>query len=119
MDSPTTLLVVSNISISREFYVNLLGLNILEEYSDCLKLQSGSHNILMFQGTMEAIDYNHGYNANSTLVFTVCDLDERITELKSKGIVFIHKSPNENRWGRYAAFKDPSGITHELMEFFT
>jgi len=119
MDSPSTLLVVRDLSISKEFYVELLGLNILEEYEDSLKLQSGSHNILMFQGAITAIDYDHGYNANSTLVFTVRDLDERITELKSKGIVFIHKSPNENRWGRYAAFKDPSGITHELMEFFT
>jgi len=53
------------------------------------------------------------------LVLTVSNLDEKINELKSKGVVFVHKSPNENRWGRYAAFKDPSGIVNELMEFFT
>jgi hypothetical protein len=51
-------------------------------------------------------------------VITVSHLDERIKELKSNGVIFIHKSPNENRWGRYAAFKDPSGIVNELMEFF-
>lgn len=119
MDSPSTLLVVSSLSISREFYVNILGLKILEEYEDSLKFQVGSHNVFMFQGTMEAIDYEHGFNANSALVFTVSGLDEKMKELKSKGVVFIHESPNKNRWGRYAAFKDPSGITHELMELCT
>jgi glyoxylase I family protein len=118
MDNPSTLLVVRNLSISRDFYVNVLGLNILEEYEDSLKLQSGSHNVFMFQGTMEATNYEHGSNSNSALVFTVHGLDEKIKELKSKGVIFIHESPNGNRWGRYAAFKDPSGIIHELMEFY-
>lgn len=119
MDRPFTLLVVSNLSISKEFYVNILGFSILEEYEDSLKLQIGSHNVIIFQGTMEAIDYEHGFNANSTLIITVIDLDKKIKELKSKGVIFVHESPNGNRWGRYAAFKDPSGITHELMEFYT
>lgn len=119
MESPSILLVVSNLSISREFYVNVLGFSILEEYEDSLKLKSGSQNVFMFQGTMEATNYEHGYNASSILVFTVSSLDEKIKELKSKGVVFVSEYPNENRWGRYAAFKDPSGIVHELMEFCT
>ncbi len=118
MDNPSTLLVVHNLSVSKEFYVNVLGFNIIEEYEDSLKLKIGSHNIFMFQGTMTATNYEHGYSSNSSLVLTVSDLDNKIEELKSKGVVFIHKSPNENRWGRYAAFKDPSGIVLELMEFF-
>ncbi len=118
MDNPSTLLVVDNLTISKEFYVNLLGFNIIEEYEDSLKLSTGSHNVFMFQGTMTATNYEHGYNSNSSLVLTVSDLDNKIEELKSKGVVFVHSSPNENRWGRYAAFKDPSGIIHELMEFF-
>ena len=73
----------------------------------------------MFQSGMESIEYEHGYNANSTLVFTVQNLDEKIRNLKSKGVVFVHESPNQNRWGRYSAFKDPSGIVHEVMEFCT
>jgi len=119
MGNPSTLLVVHELRVSRDFYVNVLGLDIVEEHDDCLKLKSGSHIVLMFQGTMEATSYEHGFNSNSSLVLTVSNLDEKIKELKSKGVVFIHKSPHENRWGRYAAFKDPSGIVNELMEFFT
>ena len=72
----------------------------------------------MFQGSKEMIEYQHGYNANSSLVFSVENLDEKIAKLKSEGVIFVHHTPNQNRWGRYAAFKDPSGIVHELMAFF-
>jgi glyoxylase I family protein len=119
MDNPSTLLVVHDLLVSKNFYIDVLGLNLVEEYEDSLKLKSGSHNVFMFQGTMEATNYEHGFNSNSSLVLTVSNLDEKIDELKSKGVVFVHKSPHENRWGRYAAFKDPSGIVNELMEFFT
>jgi predicted enzyme related to lactoylglutathione lyase len=118
MENPSTLLVVHNLLVSKAFYVDVLGFNIVEVYEDSLKLNIGSHNIFMFQGTMEAVNYEHGYNANSSLVLTVSHLDSKIEALKSKGVVFVHKCPNENRWGRYAAFKDPSGIVIELMEYY-
>ncbi len=119
MESPSTLLVVQNLHISKEFYVDVLGLDLIEEYNDCVKLKVGLHKVFIFQGKAESTEYEHGDNASSTLVFTVHDLDEKIIELKSKGVAFIHESPNKNRWGRYAAFKDPSGIVHEVMEIFT
>jgi predicted enzyme related to lactoylglutathione lyase len=117
MDNPTTLLVVHNLSDSKIFYMDVLGLELIEEHSDCLKLKIGEHRVFMFQGTENSVKYKHGYNSNSTLVFTVHDLDEKIIELKSKGIIFVHDTPNQNIWGRYAAFKDPSGIIHEVMEY--
>ena len=118
MDNPSTLLIVHDLLVSKDFYIDVLGLSLVEEYEDSLKLKSGSHNVFMFQGTMKATNYDHGYNSNSSLVLTVSNLDEKITGLKSKGVVFVHKYPNKNQWGRYAAFKDPSGIVNELMEFF-
>lgn len=118
MDNPSTLLVVQDLLISKEFYIDVLGLILVEEYEDSLKLKCGSHNVFIFGGAMEATNYEHGYDSNSSLVLTVSDLDNKIKELKSKGVVFVHEFPNENRWGRYAAFKDPSGIVNELMEFF-
>jgi predicted enzyme related to lactoylglutathione lyase len=118
MENPTTLLVVQNLQLSKAFYINVLGMKIIEEHDDCMKLKVGNHEVIMFEGTSPSVDYQHGYNADSTLVFTVDDLDKKIEELKYKSVVFVHESPNKNRWGRYAAFKDPSGIIHELMEFF-
>jgi predicted enzyme related to lactoylglutathione lyase len=117
MENPSTLLVVYDLQISKEFYINLLGLELIEEQKDCLKLRAGSHHIFMFQGDNKAVPYEHGYSANSTLVFTVENLDEKTQQLKSHGVPFVHEQPNQNKWGRYAGFKDPSGIVHELMEF--
>jgi len=117
MNNPSTLLVVRDLSASKNFYVDLLGLKLVEEHEDSLRLTIGSHNVFIFQGTMDATHDEHGYHASSTLVLTVSNLDDKISELKSKGVAFIHESPNENRWGRYAAFTDPSGIVNELMEF--
>ena len=117
MNAPATLLVVQDLTTSKAFYLDVLGLTLIEDNNDAIKMQIGSHDVYMFQGTMHATEYQHGYSANSTLVFNVMNLDAEITRLKQQGIEFIHKTPNANKWGRYAAFKDPSGIVHELMEF--
>jgi len=116
MNNPLTLLVVKDLHESRQFYTKILGLPVVEQHADCIKLKAGEHEIIMFQGTMEAVKYSHGYHANSTLLLTVDALDDKIDELKSLGVKFIHESPNENCWGRYSAFKDPSGNVLELFE---
>ncbi|GIU04876.1 hypothetical protein TUM4261_05920 [Shewanella sp. c952] len=116
MDNPATLLIVENLQQSKTFYLDILGLELISETDSCLKLLAGNHSVLMFQGTLPASQYEHGYNASSTLVFSVKNLDEKITELKCHDVEFIHQTPNANDWGRYAAFKDPSGIVHEIFE---
>ena len=117
-EKPSTLLVVDNLQVAENFYIDVLGLELLEKNPDCLKLKAGDHQVIIFQGNLTSVNYQHGYNANSTLLLTVEKLDEKIILLKSKGVVFIHQTPNQNKWGRYAAFKDPSGIVHELFELF-
>ena len=91
MNSPLTLLVVKNIAKSLHFCIETLGLKLLEQYDDCIKLKSGTHEIIMFEGTNKATEYAHGYNANSTLLFTVDDLDSRIKEMKSFGVLILYK----------------------------
>lgn len=116
MQNPSTLLVVKDLNISLDFYVNVLGLELIEKHVDCLKLNIAQHQLIIFQGDGKCVEYRHGGQANSTLLFTVEDLDWEISRLKSAGVEFVHSSPNHNRWGRYAAFKDPSGIIHELFQ---
>lgn len=117
MQSPSTLLVVQDLNVSKIFYIDVLGLELIEEHNNCLKLKIGQHKVFMFQSGHESVKYEHGKHSNSTLVFTVQNLDDKIIELKSKGIIFVHQTPNQNIWGRYSAFKDPSGIIHEIMEY--
>lgn len=116
MGNISALLVVKDLKASLDFYVNLLGFTLEERNEDSIKLSCDQHTVIIFQGTMMSVEYEHGYNSNSTLLITVTDLDKKIAELKSKGVIFIHTTPNGNKWGRYAAFKDPSGIVHELFQ---
>ena len=60
MDNPSTLLVVQDLLISKKFYVDVLGLILVEEYEDSLKLKSGSHNVFMFGGQWRQQPMNTG-----------------------------------------------------------
>ena len=119
MRRPATLMVVQDLALSIPFYTQVLGFTLVQENDQGTKLNLGGHDVFMFQGSMASVDYEHGYNANSTLIIPVENLDDSIEKLKAKGIEFVHDTPSENKWGRYAGFKDPNGIVHELMEFYT
>jgi len=116
MEKISTMLVVANLEIAKQFYIDVLELNLISEHSDRIHLSVGGYEIVIFQGQGPAVDSNHGSDANSTLIFTTKHLDQRMADLKLKGVQFLHKTPNSNEWGRYCAFKDPSGIVHELFE---
>lgn len=112
----STLLVVHDLTISKKFYIDILGLELASEHEKCVQLKIGDQEVAIFEGDNTAVSYRHGYESNSTLVLTVNNLDEKIIYLKKQGVEFVHQTPNENQWGRYAAFKDPSGIVHEIFE---
>lgn len=112
----STLLVVHDLKISKDFYINILGFEFISEHENCVRLKVGDHQVSIFKGNTIALNYQHGYESNSTLVMTINNLDEKIKQLKRKGIEFVHQAPNENQWGRYTAFKNPSGIVHEIFE---
>ena len=50
MNNPVTLLVVKSLKTSKAFYIDVLGMALIEEYDDCIKLQFGNHDIIIFQG---------------------------------------------------------------------
>ena len=116
MEIVSTMLIVLDLEDSKQFYLNILGLKIKSEHSDRIYFSVGNHEIVMFQGEGPAINSKHASDANSTLIFSTNNLDEMITKFKSNGVEFVHETPISKGWGRYAAFKDPSGIVHEIFE---
>ena len=116
MEIVSTMLVVLDLEESRQFYINILGLKIKSEHSNRICFSVGNHEIVMFQGEGRAIKSKHASDANSTLIFYTNNLDKKITKFKSNGVEFVHETPINKDWGRYAAFKDPSGIVHEIFE---
>lgn len=116
MEKVSTMLIVADLAVSRQFYLEVLGLKIESEYPDRIYFTLGDHSIVMFQGQGRAVASEHACDANSTLVFSTKNLDQKIKQMRAQGVEFIHESPNAQPWGRYNAFKDPSGIVHEVFE---
>jgi|GEM_PF-943963 len=115
--SAMTLLVVDDLQIAKNFYVTVLEMTLLEETENGIKLALGTHHILLFEGDGMAVEYQHGVQANSNLVIEVANLDAKLAQLKHLNIPILHAEPGLNKWGRYSAFKDPSGIVHELIQY--
>jgi len=116
-NSAMTLLVVKDLKIAKDFYLDVLEMSLIEETQEGIKLALGSHQILLFEGESVAVEYQHGIQANSNLVIEVANLETKLAQFKDLNIPILHTEPGENKWGRYSAFKDPSGIVHELIQY--
>ena len=55
--------------------------------------------------------------AQTLVCFETDDLAATLNELKSKGVDLIHDSPERFPEGLFAAFRDPFGNVHEIIEY--
>ena len=110
----STLLIVADLDEARRFYVDIMGLGLVEASAERLDIASEGHDIHIFEGEGDAKPYAHSADASTTLVFWVEDVDSKKEELQNLGYQFIHS--NENDFSKYAAFYGPSDIVHEIAE---
>ena len=100
------------------FYADKLGFEVTtrEYYPELVPLKhDGIHLVLCQVSKPSATEY--GKTAQSLINFQTNDLKLEMTNLKSKGVEFLHDFPQRCPVGTFAAFKDPSGNVHELVEF--
>lgn len=112
----STMLIVTDLVQSKRFYVEVLGLVVRQEYSDRVIFDVAGHEVVMFQGDGPAIVSEHACDANSTLIFSVADLEQKLAHFAANGVPLVHDAVVEKPWGRYMAFSDPSGIVHEIFQ---
>ena len=133
---------VSSLERSLEFYVGLLGCEVLWQreitdqyfrdiagFPDCvvklahLRIPSSTHKLeLVEYVTPRGVPANVRTNnaGSSHLAFLVDDLPEAYEELHAKGVKFrsppieITAGANKGGWGAY--MEDPDGITMELFQ---
>lgn len=117
-------IICSNYEESKDFYVNILGLEIINEVyreereSYKLDLKLGDNQLELFSfpnppkrvSSPEACGLRH-------LAFEVDDIDEVVKELESKGIEVENVRVDEYTGKKYTFFKDPDGLPLELYEF--
>lgn len=116
-----TLLFVKDIKRSRDFYENVLGLELEHGGDDDAAFILGPDALLLLDhGAADDllspadVDHDTSHGARSVVVTAVDDVDALYTELRSKGVDFI-RAPEDRPWGkRCAHFKDPDGNVWEI-----
>ena len=116
-------IIASNYEVSKNFYVNILGFEIIRENyrkernSYKLDLKIGNSEIELFSMNEcpkrltrpEACGLRH-------LAFSVDNIEDVIAELNSKGIVTEPIRIDEYTGKKFTFFNDPDGLPLELHE---
>jgi catechol 2,3-dioxygenase-like lactoylglutathione lyase family enzyme len=110
------MIVAPDLARAEEFYGRALGFVLKNREPAHLVFTQEGADLVIFQGTANAVPAPHGEAASTTFVFAVPSLDAAMTALKAKGVAFLHAVPATGAFGRYAAFHDPFGNVLELLE---
>lgn len=109
---------VHDMDTALEFYCKKLGYKLSEEsYLPQIASLEGAGLPLILNKVNEPRKTHYGVEAQTVLNFKVNDLKATIKNLSEKGVKFLHSEAQECPVGVYAAFQDPSGNVHELVEF--
>jgi lactoylglutathione lyase len=109
---------VSDMDKAIDFYCNTLGFEVKtrEYYPELVLLDHEGPSVLLCQ-VDRPTDIDYPNEAQTLINIQVEDLRKTMSELKSKGIEFIHSEPQTCPAGIYAAIRDPFGNVMELLEF--
>ena len=115
MKLATLMVLTPDLTEARRFYETILGFDVMSESADLLVLDHDGAAFHIFR-CEAAAQARHGREAASVFVFAVDSIDQAMTDLRARGVEFLHEAPAANRFGRYAAFKAPGGNVHEIFQ---
>ncbi len=117
---------IMNITESKKFYVETLGLDVSEDWMGLVLKIPDSNNVFLYQKD------DHTPATFTVLNFPVDDIDNAVNELVSRGVVFEHyddlgngaktdgtgvlRGRSANMGPDIAWFKDPSGNILSVLQ---
>jgi glyoxylase I family protein len=112
------MIVAPDLARAKAFYGATLGFALKSETPERLVFAQDGADLVIFKGSEghDAPPTAHGETAATTFVFAVSSLDAAMAALTAKGVAFLHATPAQGEFGRYAAFRDPFGNVLELLE---
>lgn len=116
-------IIASDYEISKNFYVNILGFEIIREnyreeknsYKLDLKLGNSEIELFSIPNAPKRPSYPEACGLRH-LAFFVTDIDTVVNELNSKGIVTEPIRLDEYTGKKFTFFSDPDGLPLELHE---
>ena len=121
MKAGPPLVFAPSLAEARTIYGSILGLALIHEDPDQLVFQLEGQTLHVFSAAGRAADAQHGAHAASVITFEVDDLEGALQAIAARGAELLHAAParNEAAGLRYAAFRGPGGLVHELVERLT
>ena len=107
LECTQVLVRLTDLALAREFYVDKLGLEVIEEYPTMVAVRAGSVRFSIFAGGKA-----HGADEDdppSTMILGTKDLDATMQELSSRGIEFDGEVQTAPGFMRYISLLDPDG----------
>lgn len=110
------IIFVPDLEKAKAFYSGVLGLAVMEEAEGRVIFALEGVELIAFRCEKEGAVGDYSNEARAAFVFEVESIDATFRDLTARGVRFLHQAPKENWQGRYAAFVDPFGIVHEILE---
>ena len=110
------MIFVPDLREAKRFYSEVLGFPVRSEEADRVVFAHPGCDLVAFRCDRGAEVGEYSREARAVLVFAVASIDETVARLRAEGIRVLHDTPASNSLGRYAAFVDPFGIVHEVLE---
>lgn len=116
--------ICSNYEKSKQFYIEVLGFSIIKEtfraernsYKLDLKVgASGQIELFSFPNPPKRVSSPEACGLRH-LAFEVCDLNESVSDLKSKGVQVEDIRIDQITGKRFTFFSDPDGLPLEIYE---
>jgi lactoylglutathione lyase len=108
-----TMLMVSDMQRSIEFYRDQLGIPLKFESPDWTEFQTGATTLALHGGGLKREERRDEskYAGTCSIGFNVIDLDKTVAELQAKGVTFVMPPTDQQGEGiRLAVCLDPDGL---------
>ena len=110
-----TILVTDQLPVLREFYVDIIGLEVVEERSGYVKFDVGSLFLAIREANRRYDSTGSGRSVQLAFAVPLSDVDDWAQRLAESGVEILEK-PTDQPWGHRTLFAaDPDG---NLIEFY-
>jgi lactoylglutathione lyase len=106
---------VSDLARAMDFYVQALGYEVEARYGSCIAQLRTTGVTLIIQELNP--DQTMPDRPCTVLAFRTSNIEDSMRQVVAAGGELLHDAPQPCPVGVYIAFKDPSGVLHELLQF--
>ena len=116
LECSQVMLNTSDVKRAREFYIDLLGFPVIEEYPTMFAFRAGSVRFTVVGGGT-ALPAEPEDNPPSTVMFRTTDIEATVSELRSKGVNLLGDIEDAPGFMRHVALLDPDNNVLYIAQY--